>query len=138
MASADVPAPLLRLLASVAPGTAVVVDAGDAAARALDDALARLGLRPVPLPEWRPDDPGEQAAWAALVGLPVDALEARLAAAARALAPGGWAWVEAPAEAAHVLSLAAQATAFVEVHEPAPDAARATVHALYRRGGGIL
>jgi SAM-dependent methyltransferase len=155
-------APLLRLLAAVAPGTTVVDAACGDGVHA--EPLARLGLdvwacasddadvdatrrRLAFLPDAarrvtraRPDAlgyPDAFAPWAVLGGLAGDALGPALAEAARVVAPGGWLWVEVAPADADAMARAAQAAGLLDASRPEADDARVTVHALYRVPGGV-
>ena len=118
---------LLRLLASVAPGTAVAILADDAPHA---EACTALGLRA------SPDGGPDSADWAiaSLRGRSEDAPPA-LARAARVLRPGGWVWVEVDAPRGDALDAWAAAAGLASASEPAPDEARGSVHALYRHVG---
>ncbi len=155
-------APLLRVLASVAPGTPVVdVACGDGRHA---EPLARLGLdvwasasadadvaatrrRLAFLPDAerrvtraRPDAlgyPDAFAPWALLCGLGADRLATAVAEAARVLAPGGWLWIEVAPDAADAMTDAAQRAGLLDASPAQPDDARGTVHALFRTPGGV-
>lgn len=155
-------APLLRLLAAVAPGTTVVDAACGTGLHA--EPLARLGLdvwasaeadadveatrrRLAFLPDAaqrvtraRPDAlgyPDGFAPWAILSGLTGDNLPAAVAETARVVAPGGWLWVEVVPDDADAMARAAESAGLLVASWPEADDARGTVHALYRTPGGV-
>jgi|GEM_PF-4232086 len=157
-----VSAPLLRLLAAVAPGTTVVdaacgdgghaeplarlgLDVWASAADADDVSAARLRLAFLPDAERRvsrarPDAlgyPDAFAPWAVVSGLASADLAAGLAEAARVVVPGGWLWVEvAPADAG-AMTDAARGVGLLDASPVEADGARGTVHALFRAPGGV-
>ena len=155
-------APLLRLLAAVAPGTPVVdVACGDglhaeplarlgldvwaSAAADADVSAARRRLSFLADAERRvtrarPDAlgyPDGFAPWAVVCGLAGGDLAAALAEAERVVAPGGWIWTEVAPDDAEAMAVAACRAGLLDASPAEPDDARGTVHALYRAPGGV-
>lgn len=155
-------APLLRLLASVAPGTRVVdvacgegthaelfarlgLDVWGSAAADADVRSARQRLAFLPdadrrISRARPDAlgyPDAFAPWIVVGGLGAPELSHALAEAARVVAPGGWLWVEAAPGDADAVTDAARQAGLLDASAVAPDEARGTVHALFRAPGGV-
>ncbi len=155
-------APLLRLLAAVAPGTTVVdaacgdgihaeplarlgLDVWASTAGDADVAATRRRLAFLPDAERRvtracPDAlgyPDAFAPWAVLSGLAGDDLAPAITEAARVVAPGGWLWVEVTPEDADAMETAARSAGLLVASPVGADDARGTVQALYRTPGGI-